>query len=79
VENGDYWKIDNVTLGYTLKLNKPYLKSVRLYASASNLKTFTGYKGIDPEVNIIGLTPGVDDRNRYPATSTYTLGAFLTF
>lgn len=79
VENGDYWKIDNVTFGYTLRLNKPFIKSVRIYASGSNLKTFTGYKGIDPEVNIIGLTPGVDDRNRYPATSTYTLGAFLTF
>jgi TonB-linked SusC/RagA family outer membrane protein len=79
IENGNYWKIDNVTLGYTLKLDKPFIKNVRVYASASNLKTFTGYKGIDPEVNIIGLTPGVDDRNRYPATSTYTLGAFFTF
>jgi TonB-linked SusC/RagA family outer membrane protein len=79
IEKGDYWKIDNVTLGYNIKLNKPSIKNVRIYVSASNLKTFTGYKGIDPEVNIIGLTPGVDDRNRYPATSTYTLGAFLTF
>jgi TonB-linked SusC/RagA family outer membrane protein len=79
VEDGDYWKIDNVTLGYNLALNKKYIKSVRIYASASNLATFTKYKGIDPEVSILGLAPGVDDRNRYPATSTYTLGAFLTF
>ncbi|UOE46537.1 SusC/RagA family TonB-linked outer membrane protein [Mucilaginibacter sp. SMC90] len=79
IENGDYWKIDNVTLGYNLRLKTKYIKSVRLYASGSNLKTFTGYKGIDPEVSILGLAPGVDDRNRYPATSTYTLGAFLTF
>lgn len=79
IENGDYWKIDNVTLGYNLQVKSKYIKRVRLYASGSNLKTFTGYKGIDPEVSILGLAPGVDDRNRYPATATYTLGAFLTF
>ncbi|WPU95572.1 TonB-dependent receptor [Mucilaginibacter sabulilitoris] len=79
IENGSYWKIDNVTLGYNLQLKTKYIKSVRIYASGSNLKTFTKYKGIDPEVGILGLAPGVDDRNRYPATSTYTLGAFLNF
>ncbi|WP_353125150.1 SusC/RagA family TonB-linked outer membrane protein [Parapedobacter pyrenivorans] len=79
VENGDYWKIDNITLGYTLPLQTKYIKNVRLYASGSNLFTITGYSGIDPEVSILGLAPGVDDRNRYPATSTYTLGAFFTF
>ncbi len=79
IEDGDYWKIDNVTLGYNLSLNNKYLKSLRLYASGSNLVTFTKYTGIDPEVNLIGLDPGVDNKNRYPATSTYTLGAFLTF
>ncbi|OOQ57725.1 SusC/RagA family TonB-linked outer membrane protein [Mucilaginibacter pedocola] len=79
IENGDYWKIDNVTLGYNLAIKSRYIKSVRVYASGSNLKTFSKYKGIDPEVAILGLAPGVDDRNRYPATSTYTLGAFFTF
>lgn len=79
IENGDYWKIDNVTLGYTLRLATKYLRTLRIYASASNLKTFTGYKGIDPEVAILGLAPGVDDRNRYPAITSYTLGGFFTF
>lgn len=79
IENGNYWKIDNVTLGYNLQLQTKYIRTVRVYASASNLKTFTGYKGIDPEVSILGLAPGVDDRNRYPAITSYTLGAFITF
>ncbi|MDO6435442.1 SusC/RagA family TonB-linked outer membrane protein [Flavitalea sp. BT771] len=79
IENGSYWKIDNVTLGYNLRLQTKYIKTVRVYASASNLKTFTGYKGIDPEVSILGLAPGVDNRNRYPAITSYTLGGFFTF
>jgi TonB-linked SusC/RagA family outer membrane protein len=86
IQKGDFWKIDNVTLGYNLPLKLKSVKSVRVYASASNLKTFTSYKGIDPEVSIITsdsnsniMAPGVDDKNRYPATSTYTLGAFFTF
>ncbi len=83
VENGNYWKIDNVTLGYNLSLNSKYVKRIRIYASANNLKTFTSYTGIDPEVstsyNGDFLVPGVDSRNRYPLTRTYTLGAFATF
>lgn len=79
IEKGDYWKIDNITLGYNLRLNSKYIKIIRLYVSGSNLKTFTDYSGIDPEVSINVLNPGVDDKNRYPATSTYTLGAFFTF
>jgi TonB-linked SusC/RagA family outer membrane protein len=86
IENGSFWKIYNVTLGYNLPVKTKAIKGIRIYASASNLKTFTGYKGIDPEVSILTsdnssnlLAPGVDDKNRYPATSTYTLGAFFTF
>lgn len=83
VEKGDYWKIDNVTLGYNLGLKSQYVKRVRLYVSANNLITFTGYSGIDPEIsaNYNGdfLVPGVDSRNRYPATRTYTAGVFVTF
>lgn len=79
VEKGDYWKIDNLTLGYNLTVRNKYIKRVRLYTSASNLYTMTSYTGVDPEVSISGLTPGVDYRNRYPSTRTFTLGTFLTF
>ena len=79
IEDGDYWKIDNVTLGYNLGIKNKYIKRIRLYGSISNLATITGYKGIDPEVSISGLAPGIDDKSRYPSTRSYTLGAFLTF
>jgi TonB-linked SusC/RagA family outer membrane protein len=79
IEQGNYWKIDNITLGYRFRLKNPAIKNLRIYASGSNLHTFTKYTGVDPEVAVAGLTPGVDDRNRYPATATFTLGAALTF
>lgn len=79
LEQGDYWKVDNVTLGYNLELNNKYLKHLRLYASGNNLLILTKYNGIDPEVNISGLAPGIDDKNRYPSTTSYTVGAFFTF
>jgi hypothetical protein len=79
IENGNYWKIDNVTLGYNLHLDSKYIKGIRIYVSSSNIKTFTNYKGIDPEVNILGMNPGVDDKYRYPSTISYTMGLFFTF
>lgn len=79
IEDGDYWKIDNVTLGYTVPLNNNFIKKARLWASASNLLTITGYKGLDPEVSTAGLSPGIDDRDKYPTTRTFTFGINLTF
>ena len=80
LEDGDYWKIDNVTFGYTPNLSRlKWLKKLRLYVSISNLATITGYSGIDPEVNASGLAPGIDDLSRYPSARTYTLGINLTF
>lgn len=84
VEDGDYWKIENVTLGYSFgsALNSlPGLGSVstaRVYVTGRNLVTFTGYEGIDPEVDTSGLTPGVDSRFKYPTTRTFTVGLNLT-
>ena len=85
VEDGDYWKIDNVTLGYTFKLSKQHIiKNLRIYASVLNLATITGYKGMDPEVplssNTYGLLDaGTDNRDKYPTNRTYTFGVNLTF
>lgn len=50
IEKGDYLKIDNVTIGYTLPAGSiSFVKNLRVYISGLNLITFTGYKGIDPE------------------------------
>lgn len=78
IEQGDYWKIDNITIGYNVPLKNTTVKALRVYTSGSNLATFTKYSGVDPEIGVTGLTPGLDDRNRYPATTTFTLGVSFT-
>ena len=80
IEDGDYWKIDNITLGYTFEnLRTKYIKSIRLYASVLNTLTITGYDGIDPEVNTSGLNPGYDTRDRYPTVRSFTFGLGIKF
>lgn len=80
IENGDFLKIDNITLGYNVPMRSTkYVKSLRLMLSALNTITITGYKGIDPEVNRTGLAPGNDERDKYPTTRTFTLGALVNF
>ena len=80
VENGDYWKIDNIALGYNFNTSGiNYVSSARVYVAAQNFVTITGYKGIDPEVNFGGLSPGNDHRDKYPTTRTFTLGVNIRF
>lgn len=85
IENGNYWKIDNVTLGYTFNLSKQkVIKNLRVYGSVLNLATITGYKGIDPEVSMSSgefgvLNAGSDERDKYPTVRTYTFGVNVTF
>lgn len=77
IEDGDFVKIDNITLGYNLALNNKYIKRLRIYMSGLNLYTFTAYKGIDPEVTIKGLAPGVESKSLYPTLRSYTLGCMI--
>ena len=80
VENGDFVKLDNVTFGYNFKFRDSCtVKTLRLYLSGLNLYTFTKYKGIDPEVNFLGLAPGVDYTSTYPTTRTFSFGVKLGF
>jgi TonB-dependent starch-binding outer membrane protein SusC len=81
IENGDYMKLDNVTLGYTLGrlARHTVLGNTRVYFSGTNLLTLTGYKGMDPEVPTNGLAPGNDQRDQYPTTRTFTAGVSVKF
>lgn len=81
IEKGDYWKIDNVTFGYSLPANTiKGIKNARIFVSGLNLATITGYTGIDPEgVRITGFDPGNDHRDKYPTTRTFTAGLNVTF
>jgi iron complex outermembrane receptor protein len=79
VESGSYLRLDNATLAYNFKLNSKYIKVFRIYTSANNVFIITKYKGVDPEINQGGISPGVDYNNFYPKTRTILIGANVTF
>jgi iron complex outermembrane receptor protein len=79
LENGTYVRLDNATLGYTIDTKIPAISRLRVFVSGNNLATITDYRGIDPEINIGGLTPGIDAKNFYPKTRSFILGANLIF
>ena len=82
IENGDFLKLTNVTLGYTFPLRgqvAKYVKNALIFASATNLFCITGYSGIDPEVSNYFMSPGIDDRDKYPTTRSYTVGMSFNF
>jgi TonB-linked SusC/RagA family outer membrane protein len=79
IESGSYLRIKNVTLGYTLPASlsrQAHLNSARIYFTANNLLTFTGYKGFDPEV---GMDEQGIDKGRYPQARTLLVGLNLNF
>ncbi|MBR1573963.1 MAG: SusC/RagA family TonB-linked outer membrane protein [Bacteroidales bacterium] len=79
LESATYLKLDNVSVAYDIPMNNPYLKGLRVYATAQNVFILTGYSGVDPEVSLGGLAPGIAPLTYYPRTRVFTLGASLTF
>lgn len=79
LEKGDFVKLDNLTLGYTIKLKTTYIRNLRVYATARNIATITGYSGLDPELQDTGLTTGIDNRGFYPRTKSFALGLNVGF
>ena len=91
LENTSFLRLKNLTLGYTIPFKK-IVSSCRVYFSAENLFTITGYSGWDPEVdtkaNEAAQSGGSQqtanagagmDFNAYPAMRTYTVGLNITF
>jgi TonB-linked SusC/RagA family outer membrane protein len=81
LEDGDYFKLENVTLGYNIKpAGNRFFDNIRVYLSAKNLFTLTGYSGNDPSiVTSTGLTPGVDVTSAYPTATQLCLGLTVNF
>ncbi len=79
IEDGSYVKLDNISIGYTTSFNAGVVKKLRVYATAQQLFTITKYKGVDPELSLAGLSPGIDAYNYYPRTRTFTLGLNVSF
>lgn len=80
IQNAAYWKIANVELGYNFpdKWFGKYISDVRLYVSAQNLYTFTGYKGYNVDYAGGTFTPGYNFCS-YPTARTFMCGVHFTF
>lgn len=74
LEKGDYLRLKNITLGYTLPIKNKNIPKFRVYGSVDNVCTFTGYSGIDPEVGNYGV-----DRGVYPVARTFNFGLNMNF
>lgn len=80
LENGSFLKLDNLTVGYQVNMEKVKgISQLRLYVTGQNLFTITKYTGVDPEVSLSGLAPGIDNRNYYPKTRSFLLGLNISF
>ena len=75
IEDGSLLRVQNLNIGYTFDLpKKSFLSKARIYMNASNLYTFTKFKGYDPEVGLDGVYSG-----GYPRLRKWTFGLDLTF
>ena len=85
VEKATFAKLDNATLGYALAVKKgSMIRSFRVYLTGQNLFTITNYTGVDPEVryqDVDGnvLAPGIDRRETWVYTRSFTFGVNLGF
>ncbi|WP_055562951.1 hypothetical protein [Hymenobacter sp. AT01-02] len=74
-------RLKNINVGYVFKNPAPFIDAINVYASVSNVLTFTKYKWYDPDVNAFGSDAsrrGVD-MNSYPNSRTFTLGVSAGF
>lgn len=83
IEDGSFVRLDNISLGYNFSLPKLYVSNARIFVSAQNLFTITGYSGADPEVNSeisrTGVAPLGVDYLSYPRARTFSMGVNLSF
>ena len=79
VEDATFLKLDNLTLNYNFNIKSGYISKLSASVSAQNVWWIAGYQGIDPEVNLSGLEPGIDNLSYYPRTTSITLGVNASF
>lgn len=83
LEKGDYLKLRNVTLGYTLPnrlSNRVKMNQIRVYVSANNLMSFTKFSGYDPELEIDQTSGGsYSSFQSMPSSRVFMFGLNLNF
>jgi len=83
VESGNYVRLNNASLGYTIPVGKSVVKRARVYVAGNNLLLFTKYSGVDPEISqalsIGSQAPGIDVRETFYKTRGITAGVSISF
>ncbi len=83
LEKGDYLKLANATLSYSLGKLGNSVKNVRIYLTGQNLLVFTKYSGFDPEVNTVNVLNGLPSTGieyiPYPSARSVVAGATFSF
>ncbi|MDX5479361.1 MAG: SusC/RagA family TonB-linked outer membrane protein, partial [Cyclobacteriaceae bacterium] len=88
LEKGDFVRLDNLQLGYTVPTRSNMINGFRIYGGVQNLFTITQFSGVDPEVRWTDnenplepnpLAPGIERRNTYFLPRVWTAGITLTF
>ena len=82
LESGDFFRINNLTLGYTLPASAASnlrMSSLRVSISVQNLATFTSYSGFTPEINTGNVLAGGIESAIYPTTRTFVFGLNVGF
>lgn len=81
LENGNYLKLDNITLGWTPKLNTKWISNLRIYATMKNVFTITKYSGgMDPSnVDVTGLWAGRGSMDLYPTARNVSFGVQISY
>src|SRR5690606_537480 len=80
IEKGDYLKLQNIQLGYTIPVDHgAFISRARIFLTGQNVLTLSGYKGYDPDFISDGLFSRGFDRGSYPNPVTVSLGVELDF
>jgi TonB-linked SusC/RagA family outer membrane protein len=79
VESATFLKLDNISVGYNIPVQSKYISRLRLNLTAQDVFTLTSYQGLDPEVNLTGLQPGIEYLYYYPRTTAVTFGFTVLF
>lgn len=80
IEKGSFLRLDNASIGYSFDVSRlKGINKIRLYLTGQNLFTLTNYTGLDPEVEMAGLDPGVEGREYYPKSRTVSMGVNISF
>lgn len=80
IEKASFLRMENLNFAYSIKpKNTLGINRIKVYLTAHNLFTLTKYSGLDPEVNMSGLDPGIEGYTYYPKSRSFILGVNLNF